>query len=403
MALDFSLTDEQRQIQELAHRFALEVMRPQAAYYDEHEETPWPIIKQAAEVGLYGWELLASGQSDPTGLTLMLVNEELFWGDAGIALAIMGSGLAATAVFAQGTPEQIREWIPRIYGTPNEPKLGAFCVTEPDAGSDVSALRTWARRDGNDWVISGTKQFITNGGIADVHVVVATVDPSLGVRGQASFLVDRSETQGRLRMGRKLRKLGIRASHTAEVVFDEVRVPQDRVLGGIERLEARLARARAGQSTGRSAVALRTFEQTRPVVGIQAVGIARAAYEAALDYAKTRRQFGVPLIQHEAIAFKLADMRTAIDAARLLCWRAAWMAAQGQPFRHGEGSMAKLKAGETAVWVSEQAIQIHGGYGYIRDYPVERYWRDAKVWTIFEGTSEIQRRIIAQALAAADD
>ena len=244
-----------------------------------------------------------------------IVNEELFWGDAGIALAIFGTGLGVAGILGNGTPEQIMTWVPQCFGTPEDVKLAAFCVTEPDAGSDVSSLRTRAKKDGSDWVLNGTKCFITNGGIADVHVVVATVDPSLGARGQASFVVPPG-TPG-LSMGKKERKMGIRASHTAEVIFDDVRIPSECLLGGEEKLEARLARAREGGRTSTQA-AMRTFEASRPIVGIQAVGIARAAYEYALEYAKERTQFGKPIIENQAIAFLLADMATEIDAARLL-------------------------------------------------------------------------------------
>ena len=249
----------------------------------------------------------------------------------------------------------------------------------------------------DEWVLDGTKTWITNGGIADVHVVVATVDSALGTRGQASFVVPPG-TAG-LTQGQKFKKMGIRASHTAEVVLDGVRVPGRCLLGGKEALDERLARAREGRSAGRSQAALATFEASRPGVGAQALGIARAAYEYSLEYAKQRVQFGRPIIENQAIAFKLADMRTRIDASRLLIWRAAWMAKTGKEFTAGEGSMSKLFAGETAVWVTEQAIQILGGYGYVRDYPVERWHRDSKIYTIFEGTSEIQRLIIARAIS----
>ena len=287
---------------------------------------------------------------------------------------------------------------PAVLRHPEKVALGAFCVSEPDAGSDVSSLRTRAVYDEatDEWVLNGTKTWITNGGIADVHVVVASVEPELKARGQASFVVPPG-TKG-LSQGQKFSKHGIRASHTAEVVLDDVRVPGRCLLGGKEKLDARLARAREGQSSGVQA-AMSTFEATRPIVGAQAIGIARAAYEYALDYAKERVQFGRPIIENQAIAFKLADMKTEIDASRLLVWRAAWMAANHKKFENGEGSMSKLKAGETAVRVTEDAIQILGGYGYVREYPVERWHRDAKIYTIFEGTSEIQRLVIARAIS----
>lgn len=392
------LNDEQRQIQKWVHGFAKDVVRPAAHEWDEREEMPWPIIEKAAEIGLYSWEFLQASFSDPTGITLPAANEELFWGDAGIGLAIMGSSLAVASIFASGTPQQVAEWVPQCYGTPEKVQLGAFAVTEADAGSDVSSLKTRAVYDeANDgWVINGTKTWITNGGIADVHVIVASVAPELGSRGQASFVVPPG-TPG-LSMGQKFKKHGVRASHTADIVLDDVRVPGRCLLGGKERLDNRLARAREGKST-RSQGAMATFEGSRPIIGAQAIGVARAAYEFALDYAKQRVQFGRPIIENQAIAFKLADMKIAVDASRLLVWRAAWMARTGKTFESGEGSMSKLFAGETAVWVTEEAIQIMGGYGYVRENPVERWHRDARIYTIFEGTSEIQRLVISRAIS----
>src|SRR5438105_3770343 len=283
---DFSLAlnEDQLQIQKWVHEFAERTIRPAAAEWDEREETPWPIIQEAAKIGLYGWESMAQFFADPTGLTMGIVNEELFWGDAGIALAIFGTGLAVAGIMNNGTPEQIMTWIPQCFGTAEDVKLGAFCVTEPGAGSDVSSLRTRAKKDGSDWVLNGTKCFITNGGIADVHVVVATVDPTLGARGQAT-------------------------------------------------------------------------------------------------------------------AFLLADMATEIDAARMLVYRALWLARNGDGYQNAEGSMSKLKAGRTAVWVTERAIQILGGYGYIRDFPVERWHRDAKIYDLFEGTEQIQQPVISRAIS----
>src|SRR5438477_9089679 len=376
------LNQDQRDIREWVHGFAEGVVRPAASEWDEKEETPWPVIQEAAKIGLYGFEALAQFWADESGLTLPIVNEEIFWGDAGIGMSIMGTTLAVAGIYSAGTPEQLLEWVPQCYGTPDDVKVGAFCVSEPDAGSDVSSLRTRAVYDeGKDeWVLHGTKAWITNGGIADVHVVVATVDPALKGRGQASFVVPPG-TPG-LSQGQKYKKHGIRASHTAEVVLDDVRVPGRCLLGGRDRLDERVARAREGGSSA-SQAAMATFEASRPTVGAQAVGIARAAYEYALEYAKERKQFDRPIIENQAIAFTLADMKTSIDGARLLCHRAAWMGRTRQHFTAGEGSMSKLFAGETAVWVTDAAIQILGGYGYVREYPVERWHRDAKIYTIF--------------------
>jgi acyl-CoA dehydrogenase len=395
---NLDLSDDQRDIRDWVHGFAADVVRPAASEWDEREETPWPIIGEAAKIGLYGFEALAQFYADPSGLTLPIVNEELFWGDAGIGMAIMGSSLAAAGIFSSGTPEQMGEWIPQCFGTPEDPKVGAFCVSEPDAGSDVSSLRTRAVYDEakDEWVLNGQKAWATNGGIASVHVVVASVDRELGSRGQAAFVIP-PDTKG-LEMGTKVKKHGLRASHTADVFLDDCRVPGSCLLGGKEKLDERMARAREGRS-GKRQAAMQTFEASRPTVGAQAIGIARAAYEYALEYAKERSQFGRPIIQNQAIAFALADMKLEIDAARLLVWRASWMGRTGKPFTAAEGSMSKLKAGEVAVWATERAIQILGGNGYTREYPVERWHRDAKIYTIFEGTSEIQRLVIARAIS----
>ncbi|HXK33118.1 MAG TPA: acyl-CoA dehydrogenase family protein [Dehalococcoidia bacterium] len=392
------LNDEQIQFRNWVHEFAENVVRPAAHEWDEREETPWPIIQEAAKVGIYSPQFLAHATSDATGLMMPIAIEELFWGDAGIGMAIFGTSLAVAAIAGNGTPQQIGEWLPQCFGTPEKLQMGAFCVSEPDAGSDVASMKTRAVYDeaADEWVLNGQKTWISNGGIADVHVVVASVDPALGTRGQASFVVPPG-TPG-LRQGVKFKKLGIRASHTAEVYLDDVRVPGRCLLGGKEKLDARLARAREGGHT-REQAALGTFEATRPAVGAMAVGIARAAYEYALDYAKERKQFGRPIITNQAISFMLANMRTEIDASRLLVWRAAWMARQRKEFAAAEGSQAKYKAGETAVWVTDRAIQILGGMGYVRETPVERWHRDAKIMTIFEGTSEIQQLVIARAIS----
>jgi len=343
---DFSLAlnDDQLQLKDWIHQFAVDTIRPAAHEWDEKEEFPWPVVQEAAKIGLYGLDFIMNAMSDPTGLTMVVAIEEMFWGDAGIGMAIMGSGLAAAGIAGNGTPEQMMEWVPQCYGTPDDVKLGAFCVSEPDAGSDVST--------------PGTKG---------------------------------------LSQGQKYLKHGIRASHTAEVVLDNVRVPGRCLLGGKEKLDAKLARYREGTSSGKQP-AMATFEATRPAVGAQALGIARAAYEYALDYAKERHAFGKPIIMHQAIAFKLANMITQIDAARLLIWRASWLAKNGG-FKNAEGSQSKYYASEMSVKVTEEAIQILGGYGYTREYPVERWHRDAKIHTIFEGTSEIQQLVIARAIS----
>ena len=397
---DFSLdlNEDQLQLQKWVHDFSETVIRPAAHEWDEREETPWPIIQEAAKVGLYSLDFVANAFGDPTGISLPMIMEEVAWGDAGIGLAIFGTTLGVVGITANGTPEQVGEWLPQCFGTADDVKLAAFAVSEPDAGSDASSLRTRAVYDEakDEWVLNGTKTWITNGGIADVHVVVASVDPELGSRGHASFVIG-PNTPG-LSMGQKFKKMGIRASHTAEVILDDCRIPGRQLLGGKEKLDERLARAREGKSS-RVQAAMATFEASRPAVGAQALGIARAAYEFALDYAKERKQFGRAIIENQAIAFKLANMHMHIDASRLLVWRAAWMSRAGKKFEGAEGSQSKLFAGETAVWVTEEAIQILGGYGYVRENPVERWHRDSKIYTIFVGTSEIQRLVIARAIS----
>ena len=397
---DFSmeLNEDQLQLQEWVHQFSEDVIRPAAEEWDEREEFPFPVVEQAAEVGLYSWEFLANGMmGDKTGLTLPVAIEELFWGDAGIGMAIMGSGLAAAGILASGTQEQVLEWVPQCYGDAGDLKIGAFCASEPDAGSDVGGYRTRAVYDEatDEWVLNGTKAWITNGGLADIHVVVAVVEPELKSRGHASFIVP-PNTPG-LSQGQKYKKHGIKASHTAEVVLEDVRIPGSCLLGAKENLDERIARVKEGKS-GNAQAAMQTFEATRPAVAAQAIGVARAAYEYALEYAKEREAFGRPIIMNQGISFMLADMAVEIDAARWLTWRAAWLGTH-QGFKNAEGSMAKLKAGRVATWVTERAIQILGGYGYVREYPVERWHRDAKIHDIFEGTEQIQQLVISRAIS----
>lgn len=397
MTFSLELSSDLLDVQKWVHEFANDVVRPAAAEWDEREETPWPIIQEAAKVGLYSVEFFAEQAAEPSGLGMIVAFEELFWGDAGIALSILGTGLAAASVAANGTPEQVGEWVPQMFGSVDDPKVAAFCSSEPNAGSDVGSILTCARYDEStdEWVLNGTKTWATNGGIANVHVVVASVHPELGTRGQASFIIPPG-TAG-LSQGQKFLKHGIRASHTAEVVLDDVRIPGRLIVGGKEKFDARIAKVRDGKKAAGQA-AMATFERTRPTVGAMAVGVARAAYEYARDYATEREQFGRKIGEFQAVAFKLADMKARIDAARLLVYRAGWMARNGKAFDSAEGSMAKLVASEAAVYVTDEAIQILGGNGYTREYPVERMHRDAKIFTIFEGTSEIQRLVMARAI-----
>lgn len=400
MTFDLTPTAAQHDLVKRVHEFAEDCVRPVASHYDRTQEFPWPVLREAAERGFYSPLFYRDLIGDRTGLSLPMFMEELFWGCAGIGLAIVMPALALSAIGQAATPEQMLRWAPECFGTPKDLKLAALAISEPEGGSDVRNLRTRAVRDGDDWVIDGHKMWIGNGGIADVHVVNAVVDEQLGHRGQALFVVP-GGTPG-LELVRKLDKLGCRASHTAELRLNRVRVPGDQLLGGEDKLEQRLANARSKSNGRGSSATMGTFAQTRPMVAAQALGIARAALEYMTDYANHREAFGAPIIDHQGIAFPIADLATRLDAARLLTWRAAWMAANHVPFTRGEGSMAKLAASEVAVDATERAIQTLGGWGYITDHPVEKWYRDAKLYTIFEGTSEIQRIVIAAALGAAE-
>ena len=409
--MDFGLTDEQREFQALCRRFATEVIRPVAAKHDAEESTPWEVIRAAREWGLNGIDHLQRLAGDPDGQFNVIYAEELHWGCAGIALAITGSMLAAAGLASSGTPEQIARWIPECFGTGDEVKLGAYAVTEPQAGSDVKSLRTTAKRDGDEWVLNGTKVFITNGGIADLHVVVATIDPTLGHRGQASFVIPKG-TPG-LKQGKKESKLGIRASHTAEVILEDCRIPLDNLLGGMEKLERKLERARWGEASGRASNALATFELTRPVVGASAIGIAQAAYEWTLAYLDDgavtdpvgewfdeSSTAGKPPLQRQGIQQRIADVATEIEAARLLIQRASWMGRNGIPMTGGQGSMSKLKGGDVAMWATRTCMDLAGPVAQTTDSPLEKWFRDAKIYQLFEGTAEIQRLVISRMQAA---
>jgi alkylation response protein AidB-like acyl-CoA dehydrogenase len=405
--VDFALNSEQLAVKEEARRFARDVIRPVAAKHDAEESTPWEVIKEARARGLHGLDNLKRMGSDPDGMFGVIGAEELHWGCAGIALAISGSGLAAAGLAASGTPDQIARWVPECFGVGDEVKLGAYAVTEAGAGSDVKSLRTTAKRDGDEWIINGTKVFITNGGIADVHVVVANVAPELGHRGQASFVVEKG-TPG-MSQGKKESKIGIRASHTAEVVFEDCRIPIENLLGGEEKLERKLARARSGEPS-RGSNALATFELTRPLVGASALGIAQAAYEWTIEYLDVEpyridpveawldesSTAGQPPLARQGNQQILAQVATEIDAARLLVQRAAWMGRNGIPLLGGQGSMSKLKSGQVAVWTTRTLMDLVGPFAYTKECPLEKWFRDAKIYELFEGTAEIQRLVISR-------
>ena len=384
---DFGLNEEERMAQQLAHEFAVKEIRPKAAYYDEHEELPRDIMLKANQLGL-STGMLGMGAS---ALTSPVITEELSWGDSGVAISISSSGLALAAIVAMATDEQKKEWIPKCVSTETELRLGAFGLTEPEAGSDIGNMSTTAVRDGDDYILNGTKRFIPNGGIADVHVIFATEDKSKKWGGLCAFAIEKG-TPG-LSMGTVWKKMGIRASWTADVVLEDCRVPARNRLGPEPG-------APAGTGGGGGTLgALGALERTRPMIGCLALGVGRAAFEYSRDYAKERIQFGRPLISNQAIAFKLADMAIELDAARLLIWRASWMAATGVPFLHAEGSMAKAYPSDAAMRATIEAVQILGGYGYVSEFPVEKWMRDAKIFQIFEGANEIQRLVIARSLA----
>ncbi|MGD2252592.1 MAG: acyl-CoA dehydrogenase family protein [Anaerolineales bacterium] len=380
--VDFHLTDEQEQIRRLAHRFAEREIRPVAAEYDEREEMPWPVLHKAAEIGLTSYQYPEQyGGGGMTDLvTACVVTEELAWGCLGIGGAIIGCGLAGVPILISGSEAQKQRYIP-WFCDPANLRSGAFALTEPEAGSDVASLHTTAVREGDGYVLNGQKRFITLGGVADLYVVFATLDPARGHRGITAFIVE-ADTPG-LSAGKKESKMGMRAGYTGDVILQDVRVPVENRLGG------------EGEGFY---VAMKAFERTRPVVGILAVGLARAAYEYAVEYARERMQFGKPIIATQAVRFMLADMLTEIEAARLLVWRSAWLADIGKP-NNAEASMGKAFAADMAMQVTTDAVQILGGYGYMRDYPVEKWMRDAKILQIVEGTSQIQRLIIADKLA----
>lgn len=391
--MDFSNTPEQQELKERLNKFAREVIRPAAPIHDREQTVPWDVIKQAAAENIGTLDFMMKLGEDPGGQFSIIYAEEMHWGCAGIALGIAGSGLAAAGIASSGTQEQMAEWVPKCFSTPDEVHLGAYAVTEPSAGSDVKSLKTTAKLDGDEWVLNGTKVFITNGGIADVTVIVAAVDPELGTRGQASFVVPKGIPG--LSQGKKEDKLGIRASQTTEVVLEDCRVPVDYLLGGVDKLNKKLERARSGQRTG-SANALATFELTRPFVGASAIGIARAAYEFTLEFLNDMTIEGKPALDHPGTHQAIADVATEIDAARLLVQRAGWMGRNGIPLMGGQGSMSKLKCGDVAMWATAKCMDIIGPDAWSTELPLEKWYRDAKIYQLFEGTSQIQRMVIGR-------
>ena len=377
----FALSEADALVQKTAHEFAKNEVRPVAMEYDERDEYAWDVAAKAAEIGLAGGPL--GGKAAEPGITSMITAEELSWGCAGIALGTQVSGLAATAISVIGTEEQHERFLPMCTSDDGKLRLGALALTEPDAGSDAGMIKTRASRDGDEYVINGTKRFITGGGIADITVVFARESDGEGWRDVSAFVVP-NDAEGFSQI-KKWDKMGIRASHTADLAFDEVRVPADHRLGPADP---------DFRSGGRGA--LGTLAATRPWIGAFAVGLARAAFEYAADYARERKTMNRPLIEHQGVGFMLADMDIAIDAARLLTWRAGEMASMNQPFELEEASKAKTFASDMAMKVTTDAVQVCGGVGFMRDMPLEKWMRDAKIFQIFEGANQIQRMVIAR-------
>jgi len=374
--VSFQLTDEQRDLRALAHEFAEKEIRPRAAGYDEHSTHPADVIAKAHELGLMNPHV----PEEHGGLGLsafdgMLIGEELAWGCAGIAVSIVANTLGAAPVLLAGLDEQKREWLPRLV---EEPILCSFALTEPNAGSDVSGIQTTAIRQGDDYVINGSKMFITNAGHASWLVVFASTDKSKGHRGLTAFIVP-ADLDG-VTVEKHLDKMGQRATDTSAIAFSDVKVP---------------AANRLGDEGEGFKVAMRTLDYTRPGTAIGAVGVARAAYEFAVDYSRERVQFGQPIAMNQGVNFLIADMAAEIEAARLLTWQAAWLLDQGKRATL-QSSYAKRFASDTAMKVTTDAVQIFGGYGYMKEYPVEKLMRDAKLFQIYEGTSQIQRLVIAR-------
>jgi alkylation response protein AidB-like acyl-CoA dehydrogenase len=377
--MDFELSEEQEELRRTVRAFAERELLPHARERDEKQAFPREVFARLGELGLAGccWEEELGGSGLGT-LEWAIVMEEIARADAGVALSLAAHhSLASAHVHLAGSDEQKRRFLPPLA---RGEKVGCWGLTEPGSGSDAGGMRTTAVRDGDGWVLHGSKNFITNGGVADTAVVMAVTDRAAGKKGISAFVVERG-TPG-LRSGKKEDKLGVRSSDTSELVLEDCRVPAANLLG------------REGMGFVDT---LRILDKGRIGIAAFSVGIARAALEASMRYARERRQFGHPIADFQAVQFKIADMATKTDAARFLTWRAAAMADRGEAHT-AESSMAKLFASETAVEVALEAIQVHGGYGYVKEYPVERHLRDAKIGTIGEGTSEVQRLVIARQL-----
>jgi acyl-CoA dehydrogenase len=373
--MDFALTEEQIELKELTHQFAKNEMRPQAAEYDEKNEFPVDVMKKAFEVGFLTSGIpVEYGGTGFSNLDNAVVCEELAWGCPGMYTSMMANTLATTPIVLFGSDEQKKEFLAPLA---REMSFACFGLTEREAGSDNSMIKTTAVKDGDYYTINGSKTFITNAGVAKTGVIFASTDPSRGARGLSAFIVP-MDTPG-VTVGKHENKMGHRASNTAEIYFDDVKIPAGNVL------------RREGFGF---IIAMKTLDLARPAVGAGAVGVARAAYEEALKYSQTRVQFGRPIASFQCNAFKLVDMITEIDAARLLVYRSAWML-DNKIKASKESAMAKIMATDVAMKVTVEAVQILGGYGYMKEYPVEKMMRDAKLFQIYEGTNEIQKHVIS--------
>lgn len=377
--MEYFLTEEQQMIKELAARIADEKVAPVALELDEKAEFPWELMKILAEADLFGvWVPEEYGGLGGGVFEQCLVVEELSRACAAVAVSYAASALGGFPILLFGTEDQKQKYMPAIAAGS---KLAAFAVTEADAGSDVSAIRTTAVRDGDYYVLNGTKQWITNGGEAEIYTVIAMTDPTKGPRGASAFIVEKG-TPG-FRFGKKENKMGIRASATRELIFEDCRIPKENLLG------------KEGMGF---IVTMRTFDRTRPGVGAQAVGIAQGALDYAVAYARERKQFGKSIASFQAVSHMLADMATQVEAARALVYATARMIDAGAKNVSKESSMAKVFASDVAMKVTTDAVQVLGGYGYMKEYPVEKMMRDAKITQIYEGTNQIQRNIIGQEL-----
>jgi len=373
--VDFTLTDEQKALREMAHEFAAKEMRPVAWEYDRDGTWPEDILKKAWELGLMNSHIGEEyGGPGATYFEGALIEEELGWGCSGIGTSLAANGLASAPLQLGGSEELKKEYLGMLT---EEPVFASFCLTEPDAGSDVSGMRTTAVKKGDKYVINGSKSFITNGGYASWYTVYAKTDKEAGHRGISCFLVPRDDT---VTVDKKEDKMGQRASNTATITFNDTEIPAGNLIG---------------EENKGFKIAMMTLDRTRPGVAAMAVGIARAAFEFATQYSKERVQFGVPIAMHQAIQFMIADMATKVHLARLATWNSAVLLDQGKR-NTLESSHAKRFAADSAMEVTTDAVQVYGGYGFMKEYPVEKLMRDAKIMQLYEGTSQIQRLVIAR-------